>query len=210
MPSPEPPNHDKGHIPCELISWDQVYQLSRKLAQRVRMDQWNPEIIVAISRGGLVPARILSDHLNLFDLASIKVEHYHAVHRERMAKVRYPLVAPVKNRRVLVVDDVSDSGDTFDVAIDHLQAQGEPAILRTAVLHHKQVSHFIPDYFAEEIIEWRWIIYPWAIMEDIGSFLLEMESPPRSTEAFAQILRQRHAIEVPSQIIEDVLALCQK
>jgi hypoxanthine phosphoribosyltransferase len=197
----------KKDIPCELITWDQTYQLARKLARQVRERHFEPEMIVAISRGGLMPARILSDHLNLFDLATLKVEHYHAVYKERLAKVRYPLAAKVEGKHVLLVDDVSDSGDTFEVAVEHLHSRGTPASLRTAVLHHKRVSSFVPDFFAEEIVEWRWLIYPWAVIEDLSSFLLEMHEHPKSVETFASELKKRHAIEVPRQILEDVFAI---
>ena len=91
---------------------------------------------MAIGRGGYLPARIVSDYLDVYDLASIRIEHYRGVRRERAARVRYPLTADVAGKRVLLIDDVSDSGDTFAVAIRHLQAHGEPAALRTAVLHH--------------------------------------------------------------------------
>ncbi len=207
MQAADSQNQGNRGIPCELITWGQTYQLARNLVWQVRENHFDPEIIVAISRGGLIPARILSDHLNLFDLATLKVEHYHAVHKERTAKVRYPLTAEVGGRRVLLVDDVCDSGDTFQVATEHLHARGEPASLRTAVLHHKRVSSFVPDYFAEEVAEWRWLIYPWAVIEDISSFLLEMEEYPASVEVFALALKQQHAIDVPRQILEDVFAM---
>ncbi|MCU7921998.1 MAG: phosphoribosyltransferase [Candidatus Thiodiazotropha sp. (ex Dulcina madagascariensis)] len=202
-------SHNQGNrgVPCELITWDQAYQLARNLAWQVRENHFDPEIIVAISRGGLMPGRILSDRLNLFDLATLKIEHYHAVHKEPIAKVRYSLTAEVEGRRVLLVDDVCDSGDTFRVATEHLHERGEPALLRTAVLHYKRVSSFVPDYFAQEVIEWRWLIYPWAVMEDVSSFLLEMKEYPASLEAFARALKQQHAIEVPRQILEDVFAI---
>ncbi|RLJ16995.1 phosphoribosyltransferase [bacterium endosymbiont of Escarpia laminata] len=196
-------------IPCELITWEQSYQLARKLARQVREDGFAPEIIVAISRGGLIPARVLSDHLNLFDLATLKIEHYHAVHKDQIARVRYPLTAEIEGRRVLLVDDVSDSGDTFQVAIQHLFEQGEPASLRTAVLHHKRVSRYRPDYFSREVTEWRWLIYPWAVMEDLSSFLREMAPRPETVGAFASSLQMQYAIEVPRQTLEDVLAMAE-
>ena len=45
------------------------------------------------------------------------------------------------------------------------------------------MSGFVPDYYAEEVRAWRWIIYPWALMEDLKSFLHQMDSPPDSVEA---------------------------
>ena len=209
MQTPEPPRGEGRGIPCEIISWEHAYQMARGLARQVREDGFSPEIIVAISRGGLMPARVLSDHLNLFDLATLKVEHYHAVRKQRVAKVQYPLNAAIEGRRVLLVDDVSDSGDTFQVAVRHLHEKGEPASLRTAVLHHKWVSSYVPDYFAQEVKEWRWLVYPWAVIEDLGSFLREMEPRPTSVEAFASLLQARHAIEAPRQILDDVLGIVE-
>jgi uncharacterized protein len=194
-------------IPCELISWKRFYQLARKLSRLVRESGFQPDMIVAIGRGGYLPARILSDHLAIFDLTSIKVEHYHGVHKERKAKVRYPLTAQIAGKRVLLVDDVSDSGDTFQTAIRHLLERGELAELRTAVLHHKRVSSFVPDYYVEEVIEWRWITYPWAVIEDFTSFLREMESRPGSAAEFAAYLLEQHGIESPEQLLQDVLDL---
>jgi len=192
-------------IPCELISWELFYQLARRLARTVRDAGFQPDMIVAIGRGGYLPARILSDHLGIFDLTSIKVEHYHGVCKERMAKVRYPLTARIAGKRVLLVDDVSDSGDTFQTTIRHLHERGEPAELKTAVLHHKRVSSFVPDYYVEEVVEWRWITYPWAVIEDFTSFLREMESRPGSAAAFAAYLLEQHGIEPPEQLLQDVL-----
>lgn len=175
----------------------------------VRDAGFQPDMIVAIGRGGYLPARVLSDHLNIFDLTSIKIEHYHGVHRERVAKVRYPLTAQITGKRVLLVDDVSDSGDTFQTAIQHLRELDEPGELKTAVLHHKRVSSFVPDYYVEEVVEWRWIIYPWAVIEDITSFLQEMEPRPVSVDAFAAYLLEQHGIEPPGQLLQDVLELAE-
>ena len=194
-------------IRCELVNWEQFHALARRLALAVRRAGFQPEVIVAIGRGGYMPARIVSDYLAVFDLAGVRVEHYHGIHRERIARVRYPLTAQVAGRRVLLVDDVNDSGDTFEVAIRHVRARGEPAELRTAVLHHKTVSSVAPDFCAAVVREWRWIIYPWAVMEDLRSFLRELDAPPASVGEFARFLRERHGIDAGVETLEDVLGM---
>jgi hypoxanthine phosphoribosyltransferase len=196
-------------IPCQLASWEQFALLSRQLARTIHTSWFRPDLIVAIGRGGYLPARILSDYLNVFDLASVKIEHYYGVRRQKLASIRYPLDAEVAGRHVLLVDDVTDSGETFHVASQHLRQRGEPAELKTAVLHHKSVSGFVPDYYAEEVSTWRWIVYPWALMEDLGSFLQEMEPPPDSVEAFSAYLVEQHAIEVGRETLEEVLGLAR-
>jgi len=187
------------------VSWDQFALLSRQLARTIHTSWFRPDLIVAIARGGYLPARMLSDYLSVFDLASMKIEHYYGVRRQKLASIRYPLDAEVAGRHVLLVDDVTDSGETFHVASQHLRQRGEPAELKTAVLHHKSVSGFVPDYYAEEVSTWRWIVYPWALMEDLGSFLQEMEPPPDSVEAFSAYLVEQHGIEVERETLEEVL-----
>ncbi len=200
------PELDLQGIPCEVISWESFYRMSQRLARTIHTSWFRPDLIIAIGRGGYLPARILSDYLDVLDLASIKIEHYHAMHREENARIRYPLAARVEGRRILLVDDVSDSGDTFDVAIRHIRQHGEPLELRTAVLHHKIVSQFVPDYYAKEVKTWRWIIYPWAIIEDLGSFLRDMDPAPESVDEFAARLVEQHGIVVERSLLEHVMA----
>jgi hypoxanthine phosphoribosyltransferase len=192
-------------IRCELVSWERFQRLARELALAIREAGFQPDVIVAIGRGGYVPARIVSDYLDVFDLTGIGVEHYHGTHKERTARIRYPLAADTAGKRVLLIDDVSDSGDTFEVAIRHVRDRGGPAELKTAVLHHKTVSCLIPDFCSEVVREWRWIIYPWAVMEDLRSFLREMDTPPASVAEFARFLREQHGIEAGAEFLEDVL-----
>ena len=192
---------------CELITWAQFYELARQLSLVMYKASFQPDIIVAISRGGCIPARVICDYLDVFDLDVIKIEHYHGVHKEKTAILRYPLSADISGKRVLLIDDVSDTGDSFDVAIHHLLENGEPAELKTAALHHKTVSSYIPDYYSEIVHEWRWIIYPWAIMEDLRSILESMETPPVTIEDFARYIKELHQLEVHRQTLEDVFSL---
>lgn len=122
-------------IPCELVTWDEFNRLSRNLASLIQESGFEPDMIVAIGRGGYMPARMLSDFLDLMDLASVRIVHYRGAQKEPRAQVCFPLNADPKDRRVLLVDDVSDTGDTFFLAIDHLMTRGKPADIRTAVLH---------------------------------------------------------------------------
>jgi hypoxanthine phosphoribosyltransferase len=194
-------------IRCELMSWERFYALARKLALAIHHTSFCPDMIIAIGRGGYMPARVVSDYLDIFDLTEIRIEHYRGVHMQRVARVRYPLAAEITGRRVLLVDDVSDSGDSLTVAMQHLRESGEPAELRTAVLHHKSVSSFTPDFYTEEVREWRWIIYPWAVMEDLRSFLRDMDPPPATIGEFARQLYARHGIEVGQQTLHDVFTM---
>jgi len=192
---------------CEPVSWGRVHSLCRNLALDIRSERFRPDMIVAIGRGGWVPGRLLADLLGLMDLASIKVEHYHGAHKGRVARVTHPLSVDVSGRRILVVDDISDTGDTFQVTMAHLHEAGDPAELRTATLHHKVVSSFVPDFYAQKIVKWRWIIYPWALGEDLSAFAREMRPPPMDPAEMAKRLAKEYGIRVNAATLRDVWAL---
>lgn len=195
-----------GKISCELVSWSSVQRLSRELAEKIRADGFRPEVVVAIARGGYVPARLLCDHLDLADLTSIRIVHYAAgAQRHRKAALVEGLCRNLEGRPVLLVDDVSDTGDTLALARDHL-LQHSAGSLRIAVLHHKQVSTVRPDYYAHRIIKWRWITYPWALIEDVTGFIQRMPECPRGASQAADRLLQDYGIKVPEAVLAEAMA----
>jgi hypoxanthine phosphoribosyltransferase len=148
-------------------SWEDIQLLSEKVAEKIEQDGFNPDLIVAVSRGGFDPARILCDQLGINKLASFQIEYYSDVNlRKNKPKIIYPLNANVKNLNVLVVDDVSDSGNSLKAAKDHVMEKGAAKVL-VATLHVKPWTSFIPDYHAASTD--AWIVYPW---EPIESMLL--------------------------------------
>jgi uncharacterized protein len=194
-------------IRCQLITWRQVRNLSRALAFRVREDGFRPDVIIAIGRGGWVPGRLLSDYLGNLNLTDIKIEHYQGTRKGAAARVRYPLRAEVEGRRLLVVDDVTDSGDSLAAALAHIRTRGAPTEIRTAVLHHKTVSAAVPDYFARRVVSWRWLIYPWAVVEDLSGLIRELGAGPGDPALIAERLRLAHGIRVSAATVQDVLTL---
>lgn len=199
--------HDE--LPCTLVAWEEVHQLCRELVRQIRATDYHIDLIVAIARGGYVPGRIVSDMLGVHDLTGFKIEHYRKLQKHREAFVKYPLSADVNGKNILLLDDVSDSGDTFAVGIEHIHRRGQPNAIRTAALHYKTVSSFIPDFFVDTISEWRWLIYPWAINEDLSTLIMEMRLDHADTALLQRQLKRRHGIDVTVLQIEDALLLCR-
>lgn len=194
-------------IPCELITWGEVERLARRLALAVRASGFVPDLLVAIGRGGYPAARLLSDYLGILDLTEVKIEHYRGTQKAPEARVRYPLRAPVGDRQILLIDDVTDTGDSFRVAIAHLGSLGTPRAVRTAALHHKSVSPFVPDYCGRKLVRWRWLIYPWAQIEDLSALIRAMVDRPATPEAIAARLATDHGIRITPARVREVLAL---
>ena len=108
---------------CELVSWRRVAMLSNKLAQKIKQDQFKPDIVIAIARGGYVPARILCDRLDIYNLTSIRIAHYTGGSTKlELARLSIPLGIDIKGMQVLLVDDVTDTGDTFRLALEHVRS----------------------------------------------------------------------------------------
>ena len=194
---------------CELVTLQAVYDLSYQLACQVRDSGYRPDLVVAIARGGFAPARFVCDFLGIRDMTSIKVQHYGAgARKEARAWVKYPLAADIEGQRVLVVDDVNDTGDTLVVAREHL-LETAPAEVRTAVLHEKATSPVHADYHAAEVLEWRWIIYPWARVEDIGGFVRRMQPPPDDNATVRRRLAEDYGLTLDAAETERILSLMQ-
>ena len=188
----------------EYVSWNQFYRLCGTLYRKIAETGFAPDQIIAIARGGYPPGRVMADYFGLMDLVSLKIEHYRGPDKLPLATVPYPLTAKVDNRRVLLVDDVSDSGDTFAVALQHLKAHGEPAEVRTAVLHHKQTSRHVPDYCAQQIIRWRWITYPWAAVEDVYVLVSRLEPVPENLDELLRSLTTKIGLRLPKGVLSQI------
>ncbi|MCI0505018.1 MAG: phosphoribosyltransferase [Gammaproteobacteria bacterium] len=202
---------DKFHdMPCELVTWEKFNQLARQLGRQIIASGMEIDMIVAIGRGGYMPGRILSDLLGIMNLATFKIEHYQGSRKSAQAVIKHPLNADVSAQNVLLVDDVSDSGDTFSVAIEHIRSKGAPKAIHTGALHHKSVSRFVPDYFAEEVKVWRWIIYPWAVTEDLAVLIQTAQVQSAGIPAIQEKMLMTHGIKPGAAQIEDALLLIKQ
>lgn len=190
----------------ELVSFATVSRLSRKLAMQIQESGFRPDVIVCIARGGFVPARLLCDFLNIYDLASIRIKHYTGSEKLDKVELLDPLNIDIKDKNILLVDDIDDTGDTLEVALGYLH-DFKPGQIKTAVLHHKVISSLVPDYYAKKIIQWRWITYPWAIIEDVLGFVSRLQPVPDDIEGAIKSIKQSYGLKITRQVMEDVFRL---
>ena len=193
-------------LKIELVSNATVTRLARKLAHQVQDSGFRPDIVICIARGGYVPARLLCDFMNIFNLASIRIQHYTGSDKSEAAVLVEKLSANVRGMKILLVDDVDDTGDTLQLALDHLGSM-QPQEIKVAVLHHKVISSLVPDFYAQKIIRWRWITYPWAVIEDVLGFVKKLTPQPESPEQAVFLIENKYGIRVSRQTMEDVFRL---
>jgi hypoxanthine phosphoribosyltransferase len=145
----------------EVLTWDLFGTAARELARTVTADGYRPDVVIAVARGGLTVAGALAYALGVKNCGSMNVEFYTGVDE----RLDVPVVLPptldlvdVRGLRVLVADDVADTGHTLRLVREVLAQHVAEA--RTAVLYGKPRSVVTPDYAWRETD--RWVVFPWS------------------------------------------------
>lgn len=189
---------------CYMVSWDEAYKLGKSVARKIKESGYEPDIIIGVTRGGLVPARTVCDFLLVKNFACIKVEHWGIAATLGSAKIKYPLSIDVTGKKLLVVDDVADTGDTFAVLMDYLKEKN-PLEVKTAALQYKTCSTFVPDYWGDVQEDWKWIIYPWGLYEDLVGFIERVLEKPMTHEGIRKDLVKRFNIRITRKELLEML-----
>ena len=191
-------------VDYEIVSWDQSYHMTFYLFEKITNDGFYPEVIVGIARGGWIPARLLADFYGNRRTANIKIEFYDNTSRATEEPIITQEISEnVKDKIVLVVDDVADSGKSLKAAVEHIKQMG-PKELRTATLYFKRQSIILPDYYIKETQSW--IVYPW----EYGEFVAFEYSKQRDKKPVSEISKELKDIGIPSHLIEAYFSLILK
>ncbi|HEY8449622.1 MAG TPA: phosphoribosyltransferase family protein [Bacillota bacterium] len=149
------------------LSWTDVEQLVKKLIERIGPVTHYDSLLV-ITRGGMVPACLISEWTGMRNILVAAVMFYTGVDRtlERPVFLQFPPDPYLRSKRTLIVDDVWDSGRTVMAVKERVRAAG--GIPTVAVLHYKPGRSCFPeerpDFYAEETD--AWIVYPWDPQQD--------------------------------------------
>lgn len=145
-------------------TYQQAENDCRALAKKLL--HYNFEWIVTMARGGLVPACILSQLLDIKKIKIVSIQHYKGTKKVKAGpKILANFIPPVSIKsKILLIDDVVDTGKTMKMALEILKEWGNEVI--TASLHFKpkQSKDFKPDFWANETE--AWIVYPWELRKE--------------------------------------------
>lgn len=150
----------KSYLPVTADAYSElVFELSLKIKPRAH----DIDLLVTIARGGFTIAELLSDHLRL-PIASFTIQSYKDIKKQGELEITFGLGATLESKKVLLVDDIADSGKTFVRGIAYLEELGaQKKDITTAALFYKPHSVFKPDFFVVETS--AWIIKPSEIYE---------------------------------------------
>lgn len=188
---------------CEIMSWDLFNELAKTVANKMAAENYRPDFMVGLARGGWVLSRVLCDYLGIKDLVSLKVEHWGVTATpDGKAKIKFPIKVDLTGRNVIVVDDITDTGESMKVAIEYIKTLN-PETVRTAALRNIQGSSFTPDYFGDEIT-WRWVVFPWNFVEDMCNIIPKASEGTESIEEVKKNLLENHGIDISLDEIKEI------
>ncbi len=197
---------------CQLVTWKDIENWSKEIVKKVSESGYEPEIVIGLARGGLVPARLIADYLNIKELYVVKTEHWGVTATpDGQAKLAQGLQVSIEGRRALVVDDITDTGQSLKLAVEHISSH-RPEEIKSATLLHITHSKYVPDYYAAPVPEdkWTWFIFPWNVYEDLRNLIPKTLYVDRNMREIKDALKKQFQIDVKLPIISEVLKDLEK
>ena len=142
-----------------VVTWEDLDALVARLAAEVGREH---DLVLAITRGGLVPAGMLAYRLNLREILVVGVEFYRSEGGTHPAPVigHFPDTSLLRGQRILVVDEVWETGETMTEVLARVRAAGGTPV--SAVIHYKPGRTRVagaPDHWAATVDDW--VTYPY-------------------------------------------------
>ena len=187
----------------EVPTWNQIYNMLLNLAEKIRGSGLKPDIIVGVSRGGWPPARVLSDLLGNPNLANVKAEFYLGVAETKEEPVlTQPVSMEVVGKRVLVVDEIADTGKSLRLVKEHILEQGATEV-KIATVYYKPWSVVTPDYYEKETN--CWVVFPWEIKETVRKIIKKHEEKRESLKKeTAKLVKAGVSPELVKKFLKEV------
>ena len=151
----------------EVMSWDDLGEGGRELAEQVYRDGFRPDIVLAIARGGLLVAGAIAYALDIKNTFTMNVEFYTGIDERLPVPMLLPPIPELVDaheQRVLIADDVADTGATL--ALVKRFCRGKVGEVRCAVLYEKPRSAVSCEYVWRRTD--RWIDFPWSARPPVG------------------------------------------
>jgi len=141
------------------LSWPEIKELTKELADKIKASGFEPDCLVGIAVGGLVPLALLAEKLNISNVAVISANSYQERQRGEITVTCQPRIN-LANQKVLLIDEIIDSGETLKYISGLLIKQYQVGELKTAALIvNEKNCNFWPKLFILKTKDW--VIFPW-------------------------------------------------
>ena len=191
---------------AKIVKWTEIEKWCEEINMKMSVS-FQPDVIIGMSRGGLVPARIVADMNLIKDLFAVKTEHWGLTATvDGEAVMKYGLNVSVEGRNVLVVDDITDTGQSMKLAYDYAMTLKAKSV-KTATMLHIAHSKFIPDFYGEEVSEdkWTWFIFPWNIYEDLTNLIGKLKISDAGQSRINELLISSYDLSVEDSFLKKVI-----
>ena len=190
------------NVEYEVPTWNQINDMLLAQAQKIQNQQFQPDIIIGIAKGGIIPARILSDLIETPELAALQIAFYLDIAQPNLEPIlKQPLTVAIKNKKTLIVDDIADTGKSLKLAQTHIQEQGAMET-KTATLYFKPQSITKPDFYEKQTN--NWVVFPWEIKETLRK-ITQSEGKRAANQEIAKLVKAG----LPKQLTEKLLKTIQ-
>jgi uncharacterized protein len=186
----------------EVPTWSQIYDYLLALTQKIELSGYRPDVVVGVCRGGLIPARILVDLLEVRQLATIQVEFYIGLgETKEQPSLKQALALPVAGKRVLLVDDIADSGKTLQFAIKYIREQGATEV-KTVAVYYKPCSLVKPDFYEKETD--CWVVFPWEAKETLRKVVCKQAGKRQQSHEIGKLVKAGLPMHLTERLLKDL------
>lgn len=147
------------------LAWKDVDDMCEAIANQIKEKKMQLNVIVSIGRGGMVPARILSDRLDIKDVYLYNIKLYKGIALRNSKPSVEPFNHNIEKKSVLLIDDILDSGVTLEKAYSEMMSK-RPLKVTTATLFCKETAITKPSFYSKFCIDNAWIVFPWEVISE--------------------------------------------
>lgn len=176
------------------VSWNTLHSHIHSLSEKIKDSHIGIDCIATIARGGLALSNMLADFLQV-PVTSFTVSTYKNMEKQSEPEIRFSISPEVKDKKVLLFDDIADTGETLKFGVEYLNKVGAIEV-HTSALYLKPQSIITPDFYEKRVNEW--VIFPFEIDETLSVYKqLQSSHPEKAKELWENILK----LELPEALL---------
>ncbi|MFH1752336.1 MAG: phosphoribosyltransferase family protein [archaeon] len=147
-----------------FASWQDIKVGCEKIVESLRKENFKPDVIVAIGRGGYIPGVIISHLLENKKLFTLKVEFTEKENTSNQTLKQKPVIIQaikekLEGKKILLIDDVNESGQSIQTVTNYLLKEKQVKEIKTGIIHEKPWTKKKADFVGKTVD--AWVVHPW-------------------------------------------------